>query len=116
MVASRMPKHSMTFEVPATPSEALLMARRLVAERGWSVESLTDGRLVTRRAMRASSWPITIELSVADTGAGAQVTADGKIGGWGPIQRKQLVGAMAELRASFEFEASAQPQPDSRAG
>jgi hypothetical protein len=101
-----MPKQSTTFELPATPSEALAIARRLVAERGWSVESITDGRLVTRRAMRASSWPITIELSFAGAAEGTRVAAAGKIGGWGPIQRRHLIRAMDELRASFAFEAT----------
>jgi hypothetical protein len=110
-----MPKDSMTFELPTTSSEALTIARRLVAERGWSVESVTDGRIVTRRAMRASAWPITIELAFAGAGAATRVTADGRIGGWGPLQRRQLTGAMNELRASFEFEASTQLRADTRA-
>ena len=110
-----MPLESMTFELPTSAADALAIARRLVAERGWSVESVTDGRLITRRAMRASAWPITIELSFADAGAGACVKADGKIGGWGPIQRRHLARAMDELRASFEFEASTRPQADSHA-
>jgi hypothetical protein len=103
-----MPKKSMSFDVPTKPSEAFTIARQLVAERGWSVESVADGRLVTRRGMRMTAWPVTIELSFADAdaGAGARVTADGKIGGWGPIQRKNLVGVMDELRASMEFEVS----------
>jgi hypothetical protein len=110
-----MPKESLTFELPTEPSEALTTARRLVTERGWTVESVATRKVVARRAMRATSWAITIELSLADAGTGTQVTANGKIGGWGPIQRKQLVRAMEGLRSSMEFEASTQTQADTGA-
>jgi hypothetical protein len=110
-----MPKQSMTFELPTNPSESLTIARQLVVERGWSVESLTSGRLVSRQAMRTTTWPVKIELLFAGAGAGSQVTANGKVGGWGPIQRRHLVRAMDELRASMEFQASTAPEPDAAA-
>lgn len=76
---------------------------------------MADGRLVGRRGVRGTTWPITIELSFADAGVNTQVTVNGKIGGWGPIQRKAVVGAMDELRASIEFEVSKRPQADTHA-
>jgi hypothetical protein len=101
-----MPRNSETLELPTDPSATHDIARRLVVERGWSVEAVTAGRLVARRAMRASTWPITVEFSFAAADRGTSVTLDGKIGGWGPLQRKALVRAMDELRASLEFEAT----------
>jgi hypothetical protein len=62
--------------------------------------------------MRSTAWPITIELSFADAGTGTQVTANGKIGGWGPLQRRYLVRAMDEFRASMEFQVSTQAPAD----
>jgi hypothetical protein len=104
-----MPKHSITFELPAEPSQAVTIARRTVAERdGWSVDSVADGRLVTRRGMRATAWPITLELVFVGAGPGTLVTADGKIGGWGPLQRKSLVRAMGELQGAMELDARAE--------
>jgi hypothetical protein len=111
-----MPKESMTFEVPAGPSAALVAARRIVVERGWTVEAVDGARVVARRGMRASTWPIVIELSFADarsggsSRAGTRVTANGKIGGYGPIQRRGLRQAMDAFRASLEFDASAEPE------
>jgi hypothetical protein len=106
-----MPKHSVTFTVATAPDAALEAARRIVVERGWSVEALTEGRLVARRAMRASTWPITVELRFApeDASAGTQVEADGRIGGIGPIQRRALVRALGDLQASVAFEAGRSP-------
>ena len=99
----------MTFELAAAPPDALAIARKLVVERGMSIQTVQPGRVVGREAMRVLSahWPITLELTFAEAAAGTQVTANGKIGGYGPIQRRALGKALEELRTSMEFDATA---------
>jgi hypothetical protein len=111
-----MPSDRIEFQL-GIPVEDALAACRAVAERkGWAVEAAGPHRLAMKQGMKLNNYAVKMDAILAPTGGGdTTVRVDGRIAGWGPIQKK----ALREALNSFQSEAlaSAPSRPEAgRAG
>jgi hypothetical protein len=99
------PTEQDSFSLPGNPDAMLQLCRRVIVERGWSVEEVAAGHITGRVGARPFTWPQMIRLDFEDAEDSTRVLVSAEIGGWGSIQRRALRKNMMALRETLEFEA-----------
>ena len=108
-----MPRHSEQFVLSSTPGAAMAQCRLVIGQIGWEVRSTSADsiKFKERGAATSFTWAAEITLTVrADESGSSQITMDGSIAGFGPIQSNHLKGEMGRVRNLVETMASAPEQ------
>jgi hypothetical protein len=96
-----MSKHSEQFTIPLVGQAGEAAVHQAVASCGWSVESQIPGRVVTRVGFGVTRNPSSIEVLMMTHGDSTTITLNGKIAGFGPLQKHHLTGQVRQLREAI---------------
>jgi hypothetical protein len=95
-----MPRDRIEFEVAATLQDALDACRTAAESEGWTAEGNGPHRVQLRKGMGGTTWPIKLDVNLAPvTDEDTSVRVDGRVGGWGPIQKRALGEALNTLQS-----------------
>jgi hypothetical protein len=95
-----MPKQQLSVNLDLSPSRILQEFQRAAVQTGWQILSSSHSELVCQEVvnMPATHWPAKVMIrAVTSGGSGSQVTLDGTIAGFGPIQSNHLKQSLENL-------------------
>lgn len=95
-----MPKQQLSVNLNLTPSRSLQAFQRAAAQIGWQILSSSHSELLCQEVvnMPATHWPAKVTIrAVASGDSGSQVSLDGTIAGYGPIQSNHLKQSLENL-------------------
>ena len=95
-----MPKYFQSFLLPSSPEQAMLQCRQALGEVGWTIKAVQPDCIVAsegRIRLTSVTWPAKVILRVAGGQRGTEISLDGSVGGWGPIQSNHLKGQLPRL-------------------
>jgi hypothetical protein len=105
-----MAKEHLQFQISLPPTQTHELCRQVIAERRWFVDELGPMGMTARDGGRASvvkASPISIRISLQETGENTMISLDGKFPGkMGPWARKDIMKRLVAFRETMEFEAS----------
>lgn len=101
-------KEQLQFRVGRGSEAVHDLCRRIISERGWSVDELSATNITARTGPPGTAWkwaPLTIRISLQEAGSETLLSLDavwpGKVG---PYARKQVMKKLVAFRESLEFE------------
>ena len=96
-----MPRDRIEFVVPATLRDTHNACRAAAEGQRWSVQSDEAHRLQFKQGIGATSWAVRLDVNLAPVSDRATtVRVDGRVGGWGPIQKRALADALNTLQSN----------------
>jgi hypothetical protein len=95
-----MPKDRIEFDVSATVQDALDALRAAAERKGWSVQAGGPHRLQLKQGMNMTAYAVKLDVNlVPSTDRATTIRVDGRVDGWGPIQKRALGEALNSLQS-----------------
>ena len=102
-----MSKLSDQFSLGLPLEDASWACKEAVTNIGWNVGSLEENRIVPKVGVGISRNPSKVEILLEpEGGSSARIVLNGQITGFGPIQKRHLMGEINRLRNAIEVEAN----------
>lgn len=100
-----MPRASETFQIDNADNANLIdTSIKASIAAGLQANQIAENIVIAKRGMSGISWPIEITISILDSGdASSLIQLDGKVGGYGPIQKSELNKCIAEISSQFKL-------------
>lgn len=117
-----MSKHQVEAVIPNPIEDVVGACQEAVAQLGWRILEQDDSHIVCKEELHfkitVMTWPAQIELRWRRDGVNTQLTLNGSIAGFGPIQSGHLKGQVGNLQNRIQLclrksDGQLQPSADS---
>jgi hypothetical protein len=93
-----MSKYSEQFQVPLPQQETEVAVKEAIVSCGWGVKEQMPGRIVPRIGIGVIQNPSSIETLIYGDSEATTITLNGRIMGFGPIQKRHITREVGKLR------------------